>query len=472
MKLERTREKRPIKIIQFGEGNFLRGFIDYFIQELNDKKLFDGDVVVVQPLNVGRVEELKSQDGLYTLYLEGLLDNKPYKKHQVIDCLSDFINPYIELDKYLAYAQSTDLEYVVSNTTEAGIVYVPEKLKKTETPQSYPGKLLLFLYERYHHFKDKENIGLEIYSLELIDNNGDALKSVLEKLARYNNYDSEFINWLLSKNIFYNTLVDRIVSGFPKNIDEVTRELGYNDTNIVKGEVFHLWIIDKKENYTSKLENAFKKSNLNVHYVKDISPYKEQKVKILNGSHTAMVPISYMLGYKIVREAMKDPLVSRYLDELVFGEVINTINLKKEDVTLFANSVFERFKNPYIDHQLLSIALNSVSKYKSRILPSVVESFKKGIFPKCGLFALAALIYFYLGIDEEGKEIPLNDDKEILVFFKDVSKLDDKEIVSRTLKLPLLENKVFTKEVEDYIYKWFKIMNEKGMKKALEAFYE
>ena len=469
--LKRNDKKRPIKIMQFGEGNFLRAFVDYFIQVLNDKNLFYGDVVVVQPLEVGRVKNLENQDGLYTLYLEGIVDNKPYQHHQIIDCLSDFINPYESLDKYLSYAKSLELEYIVSNTTEAGIVYVEETLEKTKTPQSYPGKLLLFLHERYQALKDKKS-GLEIYSLELIDNNGDKLKAVLEKLARFNNYDDQFITWLLNENIFYNTLVDRIVPGFPKNIDEITKELGYQDDNVVKGEVFHLWVIDKKENYTSKLEAAFNQSRLNVYYVKDITPYKQRKVKILNGSHTAMVPISYLLGHEAVRESMADELVLKFIKGFVFDEVIDTIDLEKDDMIAFSNSVFDRYKNPFIHHLLISIALNSMSKYKSRILPTVEDSLQLGNFPKHGLFALAALIYFYKGIDEKGDIIPLNDDEVFINFFKDVYKENNKTIIRKTLSLPFWDTDVFDETVVAFVYNYFNIMQQHGMKKALEAFYE
>ena len=469
MKLKRVK-KRPIKIMQFGEGNFLRAFVDYFIQVLNDQSLYHGDVVVVQPLDVGRIEQLKAQDGLYTLYLEGIVDNKPFQSHQIIDCLSDFINPYQALDKYLSYASSLDLEVIVSNTTEAGIVYVEETLSKTKTPQSYPGKLLLFLHERY--LKLQGEGGLEIYALELIDDNGDQLKHILEKLARYNNYDDAFIEWLLTKNIFYNTLVDRIVPGFPKNIEEITNELGYQDQNVVKGEVFHLWVIDKKENYTSILEEPFKKSGLNVYYVDDITPYKQRKVKILNGSHTAMVPIAYMLGHEAVKESMEDPIVSRFIKGFIFDEVIDTIALEKQDMIDFSNRVFDRYLNPFIHHLLLSISLNSISKYKSRILPSLEDAMKQGIYPKHGLFALAALIYFYKGIDENDQVIPLNDDQVFLDFFKKVYQYDNETIISKTLNLAFWETDVFTKEVINDVLKYFNIMQEKGMKKALEAFYE
>lgn len=471
MKLTRT-NKRPIKIMQFGEGNFLRAFVDYFIQVLNDKHLFHGDVVVVQPIHFGRVKELKEAEGLYTLFLEGIVDNKPYQTHQVIDVLSDFINPYEQLDDYLAYAHSETLAYIVSNTTEAGIVYVEETLSNQVTPKSFPGKLLLFLHERYHAFKDKKANGLEIYALELIDNNADTLKAILEKLARYNNYSQDFINWLLTENIFYNTLVDRIVPGFPKNFDEITKQLGYVDHNIVKGEVFHLWVINQVDGYTSALEKAFAQSGLDVYYVDDITPYKERKVKILNGSHTAMVPIAYMLGHEAVKESMEDALVERFIKGFIFDEVIHTIALPEADMIRFSNSVFDRYKNPYIHHLLLSIALNSLSKYKSRILPTLIDATKQGIFPRHALFALAALIYFYQGVDEQGNTIPLNDDEQLINHFKTMNQKDNKIIVMQTLQWAFWDTDVFSPKMMEFVYTYFNIMQTKGMKKALEAFYE
>jgi len=412
-------KERPIKILQFGEGNFLRAFVDDFIQNLNDQNLINANIVVVQPMPSGRVAEMKKQDGLYTLMLEGLQNGQIVKTNKIIDCLADFIDPFTEYDKYLKYARSQELEIIVSNTTEAGIVYVEENILNGLTPKSFPGKLLALLFERYHAFNADLTKGLDIVPCELIDYNGDQLKDILIKLAQFNKLEVSFIDWISKANRFYNTLVDRIVPGYPvATINEIQKSLGYEDNSLVMGEIFHLWVIEGSPVLQTKL--PFAKSGLNVHYVDSIVPYKQQKVKILNGSHTALVPISYLLGNTAVKESMADERVAQFVDHFVYQEVIPTINLEKSVVTEFANSVIERYKNPFIHHLLMSIALNSISKYKSRIIPTIEDSLKNNVFPKYALFSLAALIKFYSGVDEKGQTIKLADDQFILDFFKEV----------------------------------------------------
>ena len=239
-----VKPSRKVKVLQFGEGNFLRAFIDWIIQKMNEKGVFDGGVCVVQPMPFGRVANLEEQDGLYTLILQGRQNGQDIRVPQVIDVLEDFINPFTQYDKYLEYAKSEDLEFIISNTTEAGIAYDPTDTDLSVTPKSYPGKLLAFLKARYDHFKGAKEAGLEIIPCELIDYNGDTLKSVLVQLANHLNMDQEFINWLTEANRYYNTLVDRIVPGYPKGQDkQLWEEFGYEDNNMVIGEIFHLWVI-------------------------------------------------------------------------------------------------------------------------------------------------------------------------------------------------------------------------------------
>ena len=464
-----VKNKRPISIMQFGEGNFLRAFVDDFIQKLNDQKLINKDVVVVQPMPFGRIEELKQQDGLYTLLLQGIQNEEIVKQHQIIDVLADFVNPYEELDKYLDYARSEDLEIIISNTTEAGIVYEAETLNKNQTPNSFPGKLLLLLKERYDHFNGDHNKGLEIVPCELIDYNGDTLKSILIKLAQFNQFDASFIHWLENDNNYYNTLVDRIVPGYPKDeIKTLEEELGYSDNSIVKGEIFHLFVLQGPNSLKEKL--PFEKSGLNVQFVESIVPYKEQKVKILNGSHTALVPVSYLLGIEAVKESMEDSRVSKFVRGFIYDEVVPTIALPQADTHAFAYSVIERYSNPFVHHLLLSIALNSISKYKSRILPTVLDLNKQGKFATHSLFSLAANIVFYRGIDLKGNKIPLNDDPKFIELFEKLWATNDvSHVVKEVLSLPFWETEYLsTKPVVDFVTQSVESILKDGMEKALE----
>lgn len=460
-------EMRPIKIMQFGEGNFLRAFVDYFIQVMNDEGLIDSNVVVVQPMPFGKINELREQDGLYTLFLEGVLNKSIIKTNQVIDVISDYINPFEDLEHYLDYAKSEELEMIISNTTEAGITYLEETLSTTVTPESFPGKLLLFLHERYLHFEGSPESGLDIIPCELIDYNGDKLKTVLIQLAQYQNYDDKFMKWLKINNRYYNTLVDRIVPGYPKdNAKELEEMLGYEDEMMVKGEVFHLWVIEGSKKLQKKL--PFQRSSLKVFYVNIITPYKERKVKILNGTHTALVPVAYLAGFEAVKEAVEDVLISRFITHFIFDEVIPTIDLEKRDMELFANNVLERYKNPFVHHLLLSIALNSVSKFKSRILPTITYFLNKEEMPYYGLFSLAALMVFYKGVTLNGTVIPLVDEQRFLDFFKKEWK-EPQTIVNKFVSLDFWETSLLNQEnVIQYLNQVIHQIETNGMCEAIQ----
>ncbi len=443
------KEVKPVKIMQFGEGNFLRAFVDWIINKTNQATDFNAGVVVVQPMPFGRVADLEKADGLYTLYLQGLQNGKAVREHEVIKCLQDFINPFEQYSKYLEYAASDDLEFVISNTTEAGIAFDPTDTDFSVCPKSYPGKLLAFLKKRY----DLGKKGLYIITCELIDYNGLELKKVLVELAKHNNMDEKFINWVVTANKFYNTLVDRIVPGYPRGeAEQFQLDLGYQDNNMVVGEIFHLWCIDAqtvedKEEAKKNLEELkaklpTEKANLNVLFVESIVPYKQRKVKILNGSHTTLVPVSYLAGIDTVRETIEDEQLGTFVKEFIFNEVIPTIAIPKDQMVAYSNSVLERYMNPYVRHELMSIALNSVTKYKTRVLPTVLQNLEKGVMPTHALFGLAALIAFYKGKREiNGADIQLNDDPKFLEFFKnewtkfDGTKESVKTIVTDTLGL-------------------------------------
>ena len=350
-----TIKKRPIKIMQFGEGNFLRGFIEWIIQDMNDKGAINSNIAVVQPMPIGRIDNLKEQDGLYTVCLEGVDKGEKKQTREIIDVLGDFINPFTDYDYYLSYAKSEELETVISNTTEAGIALDETDTDFSVCPKSFPGKLLAFLKARYDYFNGDRSRGLCIIPCELIDHNGTELKRCLVELAKINKLSDDFIDWLINANHYTETLVDRITPGYPRdNAEDICKEIGFVDNNIVKAEYFHLWVLKKEPVIEEKFPAA--STGLNVIFADDITPYKQRKVKILNGSHTAMVPISYLCGNDTVKESVEDEDVGQFVFELVNNVIKPTIDLPKDQMDAFADSVIERFLNPYIRHLLMSIS--------------------------------------------------------------------------------------------------------------------
>lgn len=424
--------ERPVKILQFGEGNFLRAFIDWILQNLNDAGVINADVAVVQPMPMGRVAELEKQDGLYTLCLEGIDKGEKVQSKQIIDVLKDFINPFEQYDKFLDYAKSADLEIVISNTTEAGIALDETDTDFTKCPKSFPGKLLAFLKARYDHFDGDASKGLAIIPCELIDHNGDELKRVMLELAKIKGMDEKFINWITNACHYTSTLVDRIVPGYPRdNAAQICEETGFADNNIVKGEIFHLWVLQKEPFIQEKLPAD--KSGLNVIFADDITPYKQRKVKILNGTHTGIVPVAYLSGIDTVRESVEDEDVGRFAAELINDEIKPTIELPKDEMDAFANSVVERFKNPFIRHELMSIALNSTTKFRTRLLPTYNDYRRKfGKSPKHILFSLASLAVFYRG-KRGDEDIKLADDPKFLEFWKEVWDLTDFDAMAKKI---------------------------------------
>lgn len=469
-----NKPERKIKIMQFGEGNFLRAFVEWIIQDLNDKGAIDAGVAVVQPMPFGRVNELAAQDGLYTLRLEGIDNGENVKKSQVIDVIGDCVNPFTEYEKFLKYGESEDLQVIISNTTEAGIAVDPDDTDFTNCPKSYPSKLLALLKRRYDHFKGDMGKGLAIIPCELIDDNGDELYRCLTELAKINKMDAKFIEWMQNANHFTSTLVDRIVPGYPRNeIKAIQEETGYIDNNVVKGEIFHLWVL-KKEPHIQKVFPA-DKTGLNVIFADDIHPYKQRKVKILNGSHTAMVPVAYLCGIDTVGEAVSDPIIGKFVRDFVFEEVNPTIALPQDQMIAFANSVIERYRNPYIRHELMSIALNSTTKFKTRLLPTLVDYVKiKGKLPNRLLFAFAALVEFHKG-KRGNEDIALKDDPEYLAKWKelwagfggDYNKLA-KDALGWTEAWDMDMNGLHP-EITATVAKYLKAMDTKGMPCAVEC---
>lgn len=403
----------PEKILQFGEGNFLRCFVDWMFHELNKKAGFNGSVVAVQPIEKGMVNMLNEQDGLYTIYLRGLKGGVAESTHETVDVISRGINPYEDFGAYLQTAENPGMRYVVSNTTEAGIAYNENDRPADAPPASFPGKLAVWLYHRYQTFRGDASKGVHVIPCELIDKNADTLKKVLLTLAGKWGYEEGFVTWLQTACTFSNTLVDRIVPGYPRErLAEITAELGYEDKQVVEGEPFHLWVMEAPEALQQEL--PFPSIGLDVLYVKDITPYRTRKVRILNGAHTTLVPVAYLYGLDTVRESVEHPVVGKFLRDAIFEEIIPTLDLPKEELESFAHEVINRFRNPFIRHQLMSIALNSWSKFETRVLPSVLEYKKRtGSIPQRLSFSLAATLSFYKG--RRGEEhIALNDDPAVM----------------------------------------------------------
>lgn len=416
--MERLKRKEPCKlterVLQFGEGNFLRGFVDWMFDRLNKENDGDFGIVVVQPINVGPVVDfLNEQDGLYDLYLRGLLNGEKVEETRVVECITRGINPYTHNDDFMACALNPDLRYIVSNTTEAGIEYKPGQSADDFDNNTFPGRLTIFLKKRY----DAKLPGFLFLPCELIDKNGDALKECVLKYADDYGYGEDFKKWIEEDNVFTSTLVDRIVTGYPRDTAaEMEKEYGHLDNVINTAEIFHLWVIEGDKKYSEEL--PFDKLGMNVLWTDDVTPYKKRKVRILNGAHTMMVLAAHLAGLETVKEAMDDELVFSFMKKGIFDEIIPTLDLPKDELVQFANDVIERFQNPFIKHYLLSIALNSVSKYQVRVLPSVLEYIKENNKePNCLVFSLAALIAFY-------RTDAANDNPDVMEFMKTAS-VDD-----------------------------------------------
>lgn len=412
--MERLKRTEPCKlkekVLQFGEGNFLRGFVDWMIDKLNKEMDWNGGVVLVQPLAQGLVPMINEQDGLYTLYLRGLQNGEKVEETRVVECVTRGINPYENTDEFFECAKNPDLRFIVSNTTEAGIEYKPNQSADDFAGTTFPGRLTMFMKARY----DAGLPGFILLPCELIDKNGDCLKECVLKYAADFGYGQDFADWVEKENHFTNTLVDRIVTGYPRDTaKEMEEQYGYLDNVIDTAEIFHLWVIEGDKELAKEI--PFDKIGLNVLWTDDVTPYKKRKVRILNGAHTMMVLAAHLAGLETVKEAMDDELVFSFMKQGLFEEIIPTLDLPKDELEQFANDVIERFKNPFIKHYLLSIALNSVSKYQVRVLPSVLEYIKQhNEEPKRLVFSLAALIAFY-------RTDAANDNPDVMEFMKTAS---------------------------------------------------
>ena len=391
---------RPEKVIQFGEGGFLRGFADWMIHRINQKSDFNGSVVVVQPIEMGLCDMLSEQNCIYTHLCRGVEGVET----DVIDVISRCVKPYESFDEYLKLAENPDFRFVVSNTTESGIVFSSEDKATDAPPKSFPAKLTLLLKKRYELGLG----GFVFLPCELIDRNGDNLKRCVLQYADLWELGDGFKAWIENENVFTNTLVDRINTGYPKG-EEL--ELGYEDKMVNTSEFFHLWVIETEHDLESEL--PFSCADLNVIVTRDkLEMYRTRKVRILNGAHTSLVPYALLSGFDTVKSCIDDEGMREHVRKCVFDEIIPTLDLPKDELESYAASVIERFSNPYIKHYLSSIALNSVSKFKIRVFPSILEYINRyGKTPEALVFSLAKLIEFY-------KNGEPNDAPEIINFIK------------------------------------------------------
>lgn len=411
--------QRPERVIQFGEGNFLRAFVDWIISNMNEKTDFNASVVVVQPIKNGMVDVLNSQDGLYHVNLQGLDKGEVVNSFRMIDVISRALNPYTDFETFMALAEQPDIRFVISNTTEAGIAFDPECKLDDRPAAAYPAKLTQLLYRRFCHFGGDMQKGLIIFPCELIFLNGHKLKEVIGQYIELWQLGDAFKAWFENACAVYATLVDRIVPGFPrKDINHIKEQLQYDDNLVVQGEAFHLWVIEAPESVAQ--EFPADKAGLNVLFVPSEAPYHARKVTLLNGPHTVLAPVAWLSGIDIVRDACKHPVVGRFVHRVMYDELMPTLDLPEDELRRFADDVLERFTNPFVDHQVTSIMLNAFSKYATRDLPGLkiyLERF--GRLPEGLVLGLAAIITYYRGgTRPDGAPIQPNDAPEVMALLE------------------------------------------------------
>lgn len=397
--------ERPVKILQFGEGNFLRAFVDWQIDIANEKGVMNAGVAICQPIIdpehkvLGMIDMLHKQDNMYHVYLEGIENKKPAKDVRMVRSVMDSFNPYVEYEKYEKYFLSPELKITISNTTEAGIRYEEGDDLTACPPKSYPAKMTALLYKRFKHFGGDPTKGLCIICCELIENNGSTLHEYVIRHARYHKLGQDFIDWVEANCHFCDTLVDRIVPGFPRDtIQEIKEEIGYDDNLVVKAELYHLWAIGGPGYKEVMKELPLDKAGLHVIFMPSIKQFRDKKVRILNGSHTGMVPIGLQMGCETVMDAFNTPEIEKFVNDMVAEEVIPMIEEDQNELKQFAAGILERFYNPYIKHMLKTISLNSLSKWEARNYPTVKDNwFKRQQIAKRECFTFAALMTLYSG---------------------------------------------------------------------------
>ncbi|OVE57752.1 tagaturonate reductase [Chryseobacterium mucoviscidosis] len=417
--LNNTQEKLPIKIVQFGGGNFMRGFTDYVIDKLNKETNWKGGIVNLQATPNGSIQKMEEQDNLYTLFTRGIKKGEIIDEKHVISAIQKSVNPYSDYEDFLALAKEEELEFVFSNTTETGIAFDETETSYQGPHKNFPAKVAVLLYERFKYFNGASDKGLRIIPCELIEDNAFVLRDIIIKYAQLWNLEDAFVEWIHQNNYFHNTLVDRIVPGYPKDDAESYEDrLDYEDQMMVVSETFLLFVIQEAGNLNDRI--PFNKINEQILVVDDIQPYRLRKVRILNGGHTLMLAPAILSGKETIKESVDDQFIGKFLKNAIFNEVNPTLGLDETELKEFAEEVFDRFRNPFIKHHLASIALYFVSKFKVRVLPSLLTYVENnGKLPVNLTFSLAGLIRFYQGSFGE-KALPLNDEEGIVAKFKEI----------------------------------------------------
>ncbi|MBY5952650.1 tagaturonate reductase [Algoriphagus marincola] len=428
-----SKQEPPIRILQVGNGNFLRGFLDWMIQKANEKGVWEGGIHSIQIHSTEIDQRMVQQANQFHVWTAGIEKGKKINLIDKIDCVKRYTCLTSDFSELKQISQYPSLEWVISNTTEAGIKYEKEVFQAGTIPKTFPAKMTALLWERFQYFGGDPEKGLTFLPCELIANNGGQLQEIILQYARDWSLEEAFTDWIKKSCKFCNTLVDRIVPGFPKDkINELSERLTTKDKLLVMAEPYHFWAIEGDEQVEKSL--PLHRAGLNVQFVADIKPFRERKVRILNGAHSALVPYAYLQGLRTVRESVEDPKIGKWLRELVFEEIVPHVPLDQEETLLFAEAVMERFANPFIQHELKSIALNQISKFKVRVLPSLLDYFKeKEQWPQRLMESFAATLLFYNGQVGDQK-IPLNDDPEILTLFEELWKNNsEKELVQKVI---------------------------------------
>lgn len=409
----------PTKVIQFGEGNFLRAFVDWQIQQMNNQGLFEGGVAIVQPIDRGLVKMLAEQGNYYTVLLEGLMNGEEIQSDEIITCVNETIDPYEDYEAYLALADIETVEVIFSNTTEAGIAFDATDVAGNQPPKTYPGKLTALLYRRFQNGLN----GFHLIPCELINHGGQKLKETILHYVELWNLEPEFKDWLETDNYFYSTLVDRIVPGYPRDDAEAIFErIGYRDNLLVKAEPFLLFVIEGDQKLAEVLPLA--QAGLNVIITDDMRPYRERKVRLLNGPHTTMTPVGLLAGLETVGEVMADADFAQYINDEMYQEIAPMIDLPEAELADYIEAVKERFANPFVHHELKAIALNSISKFKTRLLPTLQQYMEvKQTVPERVVLSLAALLVIYGDFADITVE-PV-DTPEIIAEFQALAKQED-----------------------------------------------
>jgi tagaturonate reductase len=411
--------KLPIKIVQFGGGNFMRGFTDYVIDKLNKETNWKGGIVNLQATPNGSIQKMEEQDNLYTLFTRGIKKGEIVDEKHIISAIQKSINPYSDYQDFLALAKEEELEFIFSNTTETGIAFDETETSYQGPHKNFPAKVAVLLHERFKHFNGAADKGLRIIPCELIEDNAFVLRDIIIKYAQLWNLEDAFVEWIHQNNYFHNTLVDRIVPGYPRDdAESYEDQLDYEDQMMVVSETFLLFVIQEAGNLNERI--PFNKINEQILVVDDIQPYRLRKVRILNGGHTLMLAPAILSGKETVKESVDDQFIGKFLKDAVFNEVNPTLGLNETELKEFAEEVFDRFRNPFIKHHLASIALYFVSKFKVRVLPSLLTYVENnGKLPVNLTFSLAGLIRFYQGSFGK-KALPLNDEEGIVAKFKEI----------------------------------------------------